>query len=168
MIADLICLGVLCLFLAMDRVVVFYRVEPDSLWMYWGWIWAGYCALVFFLYAFWQLRSARGTVGRYFGLFGRTFLILCLAVAFGTWFDVCLEPRDRGEWPLAIWGLLVPGVPAAFIAFTVGFIWRGCVHVPSNQSLHLRTPKAFASVPTPKAAGGLARHGQSDRIGGPA
>jgi hypothetical protein len=123
--ADLVSLGILCLFLAAERLTAFCRIEPNSFWKYWETLWGSYCALLFFLYAVWQLRRARATIGRYFGLLGRAFVIFCIAVAFGTAFDVWLEPRDKGEWPLAVWGLLVPGVPATFIAFTIGFVMRG-------------------------------------------
>jgi hypothetical protein len=122
MLRDLACLAVLCVFLAADRIAVFYRIEPDSLWMYWEWLWGGVCALVFLLYGFSQLQRAPATISRCVGLFGRALVVFCLAVAFGTWFDVLLGPRDRGEWPLAVWGLVVPGVPATVVSLTVGCI----------------------------------------------
>jgi hypothetical protein len=122
MVADFVCLAALCMFLAADRIAVFYRVEPDSLWMYWDWLWAAVCALTFFLYGFRQLRRTPARISRCIALLSRALVVFCLAVAFGTWFDVLLEPRDRGEWPLAVWGLLVPGVPATIASLTVGCI----------------------------------------------
>src|ERR1051325_11425067 len=87
---DVVCLALLCVALALDRISAFYRVE---------------------LYSYVD-----------FGLGSRAFLLLLCAIGFGTWFDIVLKPRNAGEWPLAVWGLLVPAVPAVAISLPLGFV----------------------------------------------
>jgi len=118
---DVVCLALLCVALALDRISAFYRVE---LYSYVGWplLWGAFCAFVFTLFAFLHLRRAPATIPRYFGLGSRAFLLLLCAIGFGTWFDIVLKPRDAGELPLAVWGLLVPAVPAVAISLPLGFV----------------------------------------------
>jgi hypothetical protein len=124
LLVDLVCLVLLCGYLALEMLAGHYHIAEEFIFEHVNALWATYCALVFFFYALVQLRSFPPTVGRYFGFLGRLFLLLALAAAFGTLFDIWLRPIDRGEWPLATWGIFIPPIPAAFIAFTLAFGFR--------------------------------------------
>ena len=85
------------------------------------WIWLGYCALLFLLYALSSTRWSGPAWVRYFAALGRSLIVFTFSLSIVLALMWWLRPPERSEFWLGVflWFALPAGIGT--VAFTLGF-----------------------------------------------